>query len=380
MIYLDYAATTKPSEKTLNIMRETCLNYPGNPSSLHSLGIDARKQYNTLKKSLATSLNTTVKNIIITSTGTEAINHAIKGTFFKHKDKTILTSTIEHHASINALNFVKNQGGKVIEIPVDSEGFLDLEVLKETLKTHDVSLLTLIHANNEIGTIQPIEKIKSILNEAGVLLHLDMVQIPAHQIVDFKALDVDFASFSAHKFYGPRGVGLLYVKNPNALESLIHGGKQENALRAGTENLSGLAGMEHALKESWSNIEQKESIINDLASYFLDTLDALNVDYYLNGPPLGNQRLNSVLNIGFKNIDNQDLSFALNEEGIYVSTGSACHSDQIEPSHVLKAINTPEEYLCGCIRFSFSHKESYETLKKTATIIKRLIDSGDFEQ
>ncbi len=380
MIYLDYAATTSPSNKTLDAMKETCLKYPGNPSSLHALGIAARKQYNTLKKSLANKLNTNHTNLVLTSTGTEAINQAIKGTFFKHPHKTILTSSIEHHATLNALDFVKAQGGKVITIPVDHEGFLDLDILENTLKTCDVSLFSLIHANNEIGVIQPVEKIAHILKKYHVKLHLDMVQIPAHQIVDFDLFDVDYASFSAHKFFGPRGVGLLYIKDPESIHSLIHGGKQENNLRAGTENLSGLAGMEHALKETWTSLEDKEKTIEELATYFLDCLQSFNLDFRLNGPPIGKNRLNSVLNIGFKNIDNQTLSFALNEEAIYVSTGSACHSHDIEPSHVLKAISTPEDYLCGCIRFSFSHNETKSSLKKTASILKTLIETGDYEK
>ncbi len=380
MIYLDYAATTQPSEATMDVMKETMLHYPGNPSSLHEPGIKARKRYNEIKKRLAGLTNTHWKTLCFTATATEAINTIIKGTFFKHPEKTILTSTIEHSATINALEFVKRQGGHVVEIPVDNEGFLMIKELKKALNDYDVSLLTLIYANNEIGTIQDIDIIKPLLKIHDVPLHLDMVQAPAHEIIDFEALDIDYASFSAHKFFGPRGIGFLYVRSPERFTPLLHGGKQEHGMRAGTENLAAIAGMWHALEETWEHIEDNERTIKKNARYFLDALSAKGIDYRLNGPDLGTRRLNNVLNIGFKHIDNHELGFALNDEGIHVSTGSACQSEKILPSHVLKAIGTDEAYLHGSIRFSFSEKEDEQTFEKTANVLKRLIESGDYEK
>ncbi len=380
MLYLDYAATSKPSDETLEVMNEITKTIYANPSSLHALGIQARKRYNEAKKELAGMLNTTWKQLVFTATGTEAINMVIKGTFFKHPQKTILTSSIEHHATINAINFVKQQGGHVVEIPVDENGFFDINALENALNTYDVSLLSLIYANNEIGTIQDITPIRSLLSKHHVKLHLDMVQAPAHQAIDFETLSVDFASFSAHKFYGPRGVGFLYIKDKADITPLIHGGKQELSLRAGTENLSGVVGMVHAFKESQDNLSKKEATILQTAQTFLNALDQHNVDYRLNGPPLGTNRLNSVLNIAFKNQDNQMLSFALSEKEIYVSTGSACHSDVIEASHVIRNISTPLEYQDGCIRFSFSHEESKDEMKDLAKTLAILIQSNDYNK
>ncbi len=376
MIYLDYAASTPPSQKTIELMAKAMRDYPANPSSLHGAGIAAKKRYNQAKTGIASVFNVKKDDLITTGSATEAINHVIKGTYFKHPDKTIVTTTIEHAAVKETCAFIRKQGGNVIEIPTDSDGFLLLETLKKTLDTNPVSLVSVIYANNETGVIQDVGAIRRLLEPYGVPLHLDMVQAPLHQKVDLQEIGADYASFSAHKFNGPKGVGLLYKKPGFEIESLIHGGNHEKERRAGTENLAAVIGTENALIESVNARQAREKIIGENARFFLDKLKALDIDHRLNGPTLDDARLNSILNIGFKDQDAQMLSFLLNEEAIYLSIGSACHSDIIEVSHVLRAMGVPKDYIKGSLRFSLSHNETKADLEKTAKTIKRLIDSG----
>lgn len=376
MIYLDYAATTKPSQTTIDTMNEVMETYWGNPSSLHHLGIQARKKYNELKKTAAQLLGADRKQITFTGSATESINTVIKSTFAKHPKETIVTSTIEHSAVLKACEHIQSQGAHVIEIPVDEAGFIDIDTFEQVCQTHDVSLASFIFINNEMGTMQNINDIKAITDQYNVKCHLDMVQGPAHMPINLQTLDIDYATFAAHKFYGPRGIGILYQKDSH-LEGLIHGGKQENGKRAGTENLAGIAGTVHALEACQKNLQHNEKTINALAEFFIQELKNAGLNIRLNGAPLHQHRLNSILNIGFKDQDAHLLSFKLNEQGIYLSTGSACHSDVIEPSHVLKAMNCPEAYLHGSMRFSIAHTTTQSDLSTVIKALTALIESGD---
>ena len=372
MAYFDYAATTPLHKRAQESLKETSIRFSGNPSSLHNEGIKARKHLNGLKTTIASLLNAERKNIIMTSSGTEANNLAIKGTYFKYPNQRIITSTIEHHATENAVKFIERHGGDVVFVSVDNEGFIQLDDLEAALKASP-ALVSIIYANNEIGTIQSLNPIRKLCKQYNAKIHLDMVQVPMHETIDFKALDVDFISISAHKFSGPRGVGCLIVKDPSSIEPLIHGGKQEFGNRAGTENLAGIAGFTTALEMSVQNMKRHNHHVKSLSKRFLQGLDKTSIKYRLNGPSLNGQRLPNVLNIGFEGENAEILSFQLNQHDIYVSLGSACDSDNIEPSHVLKGIQVPKAYINGSLRFSFGDDNTEEEIDHTISVLQSLI-------
>ena len=352
MIYLDHAATTKPFDDVFDVMREVAINTFGNPSSLHDEGIKARKLMNQTRKRLATLLNAHHKQLIFTGSGTEAINMVLHGIAKTHPKQTLVSLTTEHHAVMHALKNLQQEGHHVLFMPVDALGYVSYNALKEALMTHEVALVSLLYANNETGVKQDIEPLIKLCHTHGARVHLDMVQVPLHEAVDLETLAVDFASFSAHKFHGPRGVGLAYIKDSDTFHKLIHGGKQEFNLRAGTENLPAMVGTLKALETVETHRDTWESIIKARAQFLIQCLNARPIDYRLNGPALNSRRFVGTLNIGFKDVDAQQLSFYLNQQGIYVSLGSACSSSNIEPSHVLKAMNVPKDYLFGSMRFS----------------------------
>lgn len=358
MIYLDHAATTKPFDEVLSAMHAVAVSHFANPSSLHDEGIKARKKMNQTRKGLAAMFNVSYKQLIATASGTEAIHMIVRGVAKKHPDKVLVSTTTEHHAVKHTLEQLACEGHKVVLIPVDDAGRLDEKAYHAALKTHDVALVSVLYANNETGVIQAVESLTHAAHQAGALMHLDMVQVPLHKPVDLARLDTDFASFSAHKFHGPRGIGLAYIKDANTLEKSMHGGKQEFDLRAGTENLPGLVGTLKALELVEAQRDAWEAIIEARVAYFLQCLNSRPMAYRINGTPLGQHRIPGTLNLGFKDVDAQQLSFYLNQRGIYVSLGSACSSSNIEPSHVLKAMRVPKEYLYGSLRLSFGPEVS----------------------
>ncbi|TVP94726.1 MAG: cysteine desulfurase [Acholeplasmatales bacterium] len=361
MAYFDHAATTRLSEQVRKAMDRHLREIYGNPSSLHTPGIEARKTINSVKNRLAEHFGVTRQNIIFTSSGTEANNLALKGMYFRHPDAQIVTTTIEHHATENSVRFLERIGCKTAWIRVDRDGFIDLDALKQALK-RDTSLVSIIYANNEIGTVQPLKKIIPLVHEHGARLHLDMVQVPLHQAIDFPALGVDFVTLSAHKFHGPRGIGCLIARDPALLEPLIHGGQQEFHRRAGTENVATMIGFLTAYEAARAQAKTHNAHVDQLSHYLIEQLNLKAFDYRLNGPDLDHSRLNAILNIGFKDHDAQHLAFQLNRHGIYVSLGSACDSDNIEVSHVLKAIDVPKAYIRGSMRISLSDENTYEEI------------------
>lgn len=380
MLYMDYAATTPASDSAGRAMDRALKDFPGNPSSLHSLGIAARKRFNQAKKSVAGALGTDWKNIIFTGSGSEASNTAIKGYHAAHPDKAIVISTIEHSATANSAAYVERMGGKVHRCPVDSEGFLQMDVLESLLEKEDVGLVSIIHSNNEIGTVQNAKRLRSLTKAHHALLHLDMVQTAPHTPVDLDSLDVDMASFSAHKFFGPRGVGVLFRKHTLEIEPLIHGGSQEFNQRAGTENLAGIIGFETALKDTVNAHAKRQDQIRKNGDAFLAALEEEGIDFILNGPDYRSEsRLHNVINVGFMNQSAATLAFELNEAGICVSQGSACHENSIELSHVLKGIDVDSAYIEGSLRFSISHREDESDMTHAARTVAELIREGDCE-
>lgn len=351
-VYLDNASTTKVSKEVLTAMLPYFNEDYGNPSSLHEIGINNRKVINSARNNIANLLNCDHSEIHFTSCGTESINWALKGLAFQNKTKyEIITTNIEHHATLRSCEFLEEMGFTINYLSVDKEGFINLDELR-SLVNENTLVVSIIMANNEIGTIQNIKEISSICDQARTYLHVDAVQAVCHSKLDLKELNVDLLSLSGHKFNGPKGIGILYIKNGTNIQSLIHGGQQELKKRAGTENVAYIVGISKALELGISNLEGYQERLNSYANLVIKRLQKENIDFILNGPNIGNQRLAGNLNISFRNVDGSLLTYLLNKRHIYVSTGSACDSESIEPSHVLKAINVPYDYINASVRFS----------------------------
>ena len=371
-VYLDNASTTGVSQEVFEAMKPYFKTEFGNPSSMHSKGINIRRVINSSKKKVASLLNCSDDEIFFTSCGTESINWALKGLAFSNKTKgEIITTKIEHHAVLHTVAFLEELGFIIHYLDVDSNGFINMDQLK-SLVNDNTLVVSIILANNEIGTIQHLDEIANICEAARTYLHVDAVQALTHMPIDLSKLNVDLLSISGHKFHAPKGIGLLYVKDGVHLQNLIHGGQQENGHRSGTENVPYIVGITKALEVGFDKYKNYESRLNDYTKYFLKELDKAKIDYILNGPEIGQYRLPGNLNLSFKNFDGSDITYYLNKAGVYVSTGSACDSTSIEPSHVLKAINVPSDYIDASIRFSIG---AYTTFEEVEYAVKSLIST-----
>lgn len=351
MIYLDYAATTKPLTTVIDAIAQSLREFPGNPSSIHPEGFKARKELNRLKESIAQLLGTSKNRLLFASSGTEANNLIIQGRYFLAPQKRYITTLTEHPSVLKTFEHLQTLGADVVYLPVDEEGFINPHDLKEALKV-PTALVSVLYANNETGVVQDIPSLIELTHQAGALFHTDMVQVWLHKDIHLDALNPDFATFSAHKFMGPKGVGLAYVKEASTLKPHTYGGRQENQLRAGTENIAYIAGFLKALEDTKVSKVLWEKEISQLAHYFTEQLSKHGFSYTLNGPPLEGQRFNSILNLSFKGIDAQDFRFFLNQHDVYVSLGSACDSQSVLPSHVLTAMFSDADRLKSAIRFS----------------------------
>ncbi|MEC9485021.1 MAG: cysteine desulfurase family protein [Candidatus Izemoplasma sp.] len=375
-VYLDHAATTQVSPRVLEKMIPYFKQGFGNPSSIHKLGFSARKAYNQSKRKIARVLHCDKDEIHFTSGGTEATNWALKGLAYKYPNKKeIITTKIEHHATLHTVAFLENQGYTIHYINVDEQGFIDLDMLKSTI-TEQTLVVSIIYANNEIGTIQDISTIEKVCHEHNTLLHIDAVQATCHVPLNLHQSNVDLASISGHKFHAPKGVGILYKKSGIEIENLIHGGQQENGLRSGTENIPYIVGLAEALEVGMEDIIHYRQYLDQLSHQFLQQLDDAGIDYILNGPKVGPNRLPGHLNLAFKDLDNNDITFYLNQANIYASTGSACDSESITPSHVLLDIGVDDAYLRGAVRFSMGNETTKDDIvyvtKELITIIQKL--------
>ncbi len=354
-IYLDYAATT-PVHPEVVLAMQPYLNLKfGNPSSMHQLGISNRKTITESRKTIASCLNVSHEEIFFTSGGTEATNWAIKGYADAHPEKKeIIISQIEHHATLHTCKYLEKKGYKIHYIPVDKKGFISLKKLESAMNEHTL-MVSVIWANNEIGTIQDMKSISEICQKHDVILHSDAVQAFGQIAVDLSSIHIDMLTLSAHKFYGPKGVGCLYIKKGLAIEPFIHGGAQEQGKRSGTEYLAGIVGMAKAAEIAYQYQQVYYEKLNHLSTRLLQRLTQ-DFDCVLNGPEVGGRRLPSNVNISFKDIIGTQLSYWLDQNDIFVSTGSACNSNSVEPSHVLKAIKVPDDYIKGTIRFSLGNE------------------------
>lgn len=358
--YLDNAATTGVSREVLEAMKPYFMESFGNPSSLHNKGIETKKVVNRCHKTVAELLGCQHSEVHFTSCGTESINWAIKGIAFKNKTKSeIITTRIEHHATLHTVEFLEKRGYIVHYLDVDEQGFIDIDQLSNLVNDNTL-IVSIIMANNEIGTVQDIKRISEICQDASTYLHVDAVQVATHIPINLKELNVDLVSFSGHKFHAPKGIGLLYIKEGTHIENLLHGGQQENNLRPGTENVPYIVGFTKALELGMKTMFPNMIRQNEYITYFIEELDKHGIDYRLNGPKIGENRLPGNLSISLKDLDGSDITYYLNKANIFVSTGSACDSTSIEPSHVLQAINVPEDYIHASIRVSVGDDTTFE--------------------
>ena len=355
-IYLDNSATTRPLEAVIELMQQIYRSAYGNPSSLHAKGVEAERLLKEARARLASLLNSREDEIIFTSGGTESNNQAIKGAALRHRRRGnhIITTAIEHPSVLNSCRYLESLGFKVTYLPVDSAGYIDLGELQRLVGEQTV-LVTLAHVNSEIGTIQPLREIGAIIKERNpaTLFHVDGVQSFGKLPVDLAQWQADLFSFSSHKIHGPKGVGALWVKRKTLLQPLLHGGDQEGTLRPGTENVPGIAGFGLAAVMAAENMAASAAAVRELKQLLYRELVQAGLEVELNGPPLA-EGSPYIINLSFRGVMAETLLHALEGEGVFASSGSACHSRRPEPSHVLQAIGVKEEELTGALRFSFS--------------------------
>jgi cysteine desulfurase len=363
-VYLDNASTTKVDERVYKKMKKYFLENYGNPSSMHSKGVEAKKVIEDSREIIAKKINADSKEIIFTGSGTEANNLAVKGLFLKNypEKNHIITTKIEHDCILNSCKWVEKQGGKVSYLNVDREGFVDLNELKKSI-TEKTFLVSVIHGNNEIGTIQDLKEIGKICREKGVLFHTDACQSFTHIQIDVKKENIDLVTLNAHKIHGPKGVGALYIREGIELTPLLHGGGQEFGKRSSTENIHGIVGFAEAVKISSKN-ENKN--IQKLRDYLIKEILKIS-NTKLNGSI--EKRLCNSINFSFKNIEGEAIVSLLSIKKICVSTGSACSSNSLEPSHVLLAMGLNPVEANSSIRISLS---KYNTKKEVDYFIEEL--------
>lgn len=357
--YFDNAATTQVNQDVIKEMLPYFSIEYGNPSSLYSIGRRAKRALEEARRKIANIINCKPNEIYFTSCGTESDNLAIKGIAYanKEKGKHIITSKIEHPAVLNTCKELEEQGYKVTYLDVDQNGIVNVEQLKASIKT-DTILITIMFANNEIGTIQPIEEIGKIAKENNIIFHTDAVQAMGNLKIDVKKLNINALSMSAHKFYAPKGIGALYVGEDVNFKQIQNGGHQEKNKRAGTENLAEIVGMSKALELIYKNFENHNNKIKELRDYYIEKIQNNIVDSKLNGDRIN--RLPGNANMSFKNINAEELLFELDEKGICASAGSACSSGSTNPSHVLTAIGLPPEWANGTLRVTIGMNNTKE--------------------
>lgn len=363
-IYLDHAATTPLDDTVFQAMVPFMKEFYGNPSSMHQEGVIVKKAINTARSDVGARFGVSYQNVIFTSGGTEATNLAIRGIASKYPDrKEIITSKIEHHATLHTLDELEKKGYVVHRISVDQEGFLKMDELEKVISVNTL-MVSLIWANNEIGTIQDIKKIGLLCLKYQVFFHVDAVQMVAHHKILMPDLPIDLLTCSAHKFYGPKGVGALIKKDYVTIDPILFGGKQEMGIRSGTEYVYGIIGFSKALELVQYDAIQMSNRLQALAQklFFMIHNDCKEV--ILNGPKDFNKRIPGLLSLSFPGINSQEMAFALDQKGLSVSTGSACLSNEILESHVLKEIQVPKEV--GTIRISLgknNHEDDLEVIK-----------------
>lgn len=371
-VYMDNAATTPVSPAVLEKMLPYFSECYGNANSIHSTGLDARKALNAARKKVAAALSCNPEEVYFTSGGSESDNWALKGVAFANRKKGnhIITSAIEHHAILHTCEWLEKQGFEITYVPVDADGLVNPADVEAAI-TDKTILISIMAANNEIGTIEPIEEIAKIAHAHHVLFHTDAVQAIGAIPVDVRAIGCDLLSLSGHKFHGPKGVGALYIKQGTRIDNLIHGGAQERGRRASTENVAGIVGMAEAIELATANIPEKAARISALRDQLIDGLTALPY-VRLNGHRT--KRLPGNVNVSVRFIEGESLLLRLDLAGVAASSGSACTSGSLDPSHVLLAIGLPHEIAHGSLRLSLSDTTTQEEVDYVLSVLPGIIE------
>ncbi|MBQ2603613.1 MAG: cysteine desulfurase [Clostridia bacterium] len=372
-IYADNAATTKMSETAVKIMTDCMREYYGNPSSLYTIGQKAKEQLEQARAEIAAIINAEPREIIFTSGGSESDNQALLTAAIngKKKGKThIISSAFEHHAILHTLKKLEKNGFEVTLLPVHENGIVKPDELEAAIKD-ETCLVTIMTANNEIGTIQPVAQIGEICRKHGVVFHTDAVQAVGHLPIDVKAENIDMLSASAHKFRGPKGIGFLYARKGIILQNLIEGGAQERGKRAGTENLPAVLAMTAALKEACADMEKNNKHLSEIRDYLIKGLSEI-PHCALNGDPV--QRLASNINFSFEGIEGESILILLDQKGISASSGSACTSGALDPSHVLLSIGRIHDVAHGSLRLSIGENITTAEADYIISSVKEIVE------
>ncbi len=371
-IYLDYAATTPVRAEVLDAMLPYFSDVGHNPSSLHREGRRARAALDDARDRVAASLGASRREIVFTGSGSEADNQAILGAARANRERGthLLSTAIEHHAVLHALDALAGEGFAPELLAVDGDGQIDPAAFAAAL-TPQTTLASVMYANNEIGAVAPIRALARLARERGTIFHTDAVQAAGWLPIDVRELEIDLLSLSAHKFHGPKGVGVLYVRDGMALPALVHGGGQEGGRRSGTENVAGIVGLARALELAVSEREVKAARVGALRDRLEGGILAAIPDARINGA--GGQRLPNSANVSFADVDSEPLLMALDMAGIAVSAGSACTSGALEPSHVIAALRAGERWQRGVIRFSLGAGTTSEQIERVVAVLSGII-------
>ena len=371
-IYLDHAATTAVSPEVLREMLPCMTECFGNAASIHGTGREAHRALDRARKQVAAVLGAQPQEVYFTSGGSESDNWAVKGVAWaaRGRGKHVITSAVEHHAVLNACAWLEGMGFEVTRLPVDALGRVDPDSVARAVRP-DTVLISVMTANNEIGTLQPIREIGEIARSRGVPFHTDAVQAAGHIPVNVEELQVDLLSLSAHKFHGPKGVGVLYVRRGTKLDSLIHGGAQERGLRAGTPNVPGAVGLAKALELAAASLPESADRVRALRDQLIREIRARIPDAVLNGDP--ERRLPGNVHFSFPGVDGEALLLRLDLAGIACSGGSACTSGAQEPSHVLAAIGQAPDLAKGGLRMTLGEENTPEEIKEVLRVLPEIV-------
>ncbi|MBE6033919.1 MAG: cysteine desulfurase NifS [Clostridiales bacterium] len=374
-VYLDYSATTPVKEDVMKAMIPYFTEMFGNPSSLYTIGAASREAIEKARGQVAKLINAQDKEIFFTSSGTEADNWSVLGIAdtLKNKGNHIITTKIEHHAMLHSCEYLEKHGYEVTYLEVEPDGRVNPETLKAAITDRTI-LISIMFVNNEIGTIQPIKELAAIAKEHGIIFHTDAVQALGNVPIDVKDLGVDLVSLSAHKIYGPKGVGALYIRKGIRLSNYMHGGAQESKKRAGTENLPGIVGFGKAAEIAYEHLDEHIKKVSELRDYFVDQVMSKIENVTMNGSREFRHPGNA--NLTFEYIEGEAMLLYLDMKGIAVSTGSACSSASLVPSHVLSALNIPVEKIHGSLRFTVGDPTTKEDLdyvvEQLAEVVNKL--------
>ena len=373
--YLDNSATTKVSENVVNLMVKVMSDDYGNPSSLHMKGVEAEKYIKESKDIIAKLLKVDAKEIIYTSGGTESNNLAIIGAALANKraGNRIITSSIEHPSVLATMKYLEDNGFEVIYLPVNNKGVVDMEALKEAM-TAETILVSVMHVNNEIGVIEPVEEISKYIKSVNpnVVFHVDAIQSFGKLIIHPRKMGIDLLSVSGHKIHGPKGIGFLYASSKVKLKPIIFGGGQQKGMRSGTENVPGIAGMGLAAKEAYENFEEKISKMIELKDYFIDRVTG--IENVLVNSSKGEEGAPHVISVSFIGVRSEVMLHSLEDKNIYISSGSACSSNKPSVSATLKGIGLKPEQIDSTVRFSLSYDTTKEELDYAVEVIASMIE------